>query len=171
MGKKGFVPLVVQGLGKAWGTSAGAGKQGGLSGEHLCPLVPGGVGLVCDGVGHGCAADTRVLLCTVQPACAFSLVAWQWAGLLAVITLNKRTSRGSESCSDGLRVPCQLEFLMFSPGANGTFLCKLEQAQVGCSSVAQRGRKSSTFTVAALALYPLLVLSPLCSQSPQGLLL
>lgn len=28
-----------------------------------------------------------------------------------------------------------MESLMFSPGADGAFLCKLEQAQVGCSTV------------------------------------
>lgn len=53
-----------------------------MGGEHSCLPVPGGVGLVCDGVGHGCAADTRALLCPVQPECTFSLVAWRWAGHL-----------------------------------------------------------------------------------------
>lgn len=104
------------------------------------PLVPGRAGLVCDdGEGQGCAVDTGVWLCTVWPARAFSLVTWWWAGLLVVVTLNRCTHRGSESCSDGLRVLRLLESLTLSPGARGAFLYRLEQAQVGCASVGSEG--------------------------------
>lgn len=47
--------------------------------------MPGGVELVCDGEGVG-------VLITPGCCCAFGLVAWRWARLLAVVTLNKCTN-------------------------------------------------------------------------------
>lgn len=46
-----------------------------------------------------CAADTKVPPCTA-PARACGLMAWWWAGLLAVVTFSRRTNQGSERCSD-----------------------------------------------------------------------